>query len=97
LPRTREPTATHVQPSRRQGIGSPSGANPGILLAYNFGILINLAAAVHHGVGYQFGFRDPTVKAATDPADQAAFLAILESMQSEVRRLGSAKFGSPVF
>jgi hypothetical protein len=57
------------------------GGGPGMLLAYNCGILINLAAAVHHGVGYQFGFRDPTVNAATDPTGQAAFLAILASMQ----------------
>jgi hypothetical protein len=57
------------------------GDGPGTLLAYNCGILINLAAAVHNGVGYQFGFRDPGVHTATDPADQATFLAILESMQ----------------
>jgi hypothetical protein len=57
------------------------GSDQGVLLAYNCGILINLAAAVHNGVGYQFGFRDPTVNAATDPADEATFLAILESTQ----------------
>ena len=57
------------------------GDGPGILLEYDCGILINLAAAVHHGVGYQFGFRDPTVKAATDPADHATFLDILKSIQ----------------
>ena len=57
------------------------GDGPGVLLEYDCGILINLAAAVHHGVGYQFGFRDPTVKAATDPADLATFLGILKSMQ----------------
>jgi hypothetical protein len=56
------------------------GGGAGTLLAYNCGILINLAAAVHHGVGYQFGFRDPTVQAATDPADRATFLAILGSV-----------------
>jgi hypothetical protein len=66
-----------AKPEARQPI--TVGGDPGILLAYNCGILINLAAAVHHGVGYQFGFRDPTVNAASDPADQAAFLAILES------------------
>jgi hypothetical protein len=57
------------------------GGGPGILLEYNCGILINLAAAVHHGVGYQFGFRDPTVKAASDPADHETFLGILTSVQ----------------
>jgi hypothetical protein len=57
------------------------GGDPGMLLEYNCGILINLAGVVHHGVGYESGFRDPTVKAASDPADHAAFLAILASMQ----------------
>jgi hypothetical protein len=57
------------------------GGDDGIVLEYNCGILINLAAAVHDGVGYQFGFRDPTVQAASDPTDQATFVAILESMQ----------------
>jgi hypothetical protein len=57
------------------------GGDPGILLAYNCGILINLAVVMHHGVAYQFGFRDPNVKAATDPADQATFMAILGSVQ----------------
>jgi hypothetical protein len=57
------------------------GGGPGTLLAYNCGILINLAAAVHNGVGYQFGFRDPAVHAATDPKDESTFLAILASMQ----------------
>lgn len=57
------------------------GGGPGILLEYNCGILINLAAAVHRGVGYQFGFRDPTVSAASDPADHATFLGILTSVR----------------
>jgi hypothetical protein len=57
------------------------GDEPGTLLEYNCGILINLAAAIHHGVGYQFGFRDPTVNSATDPADHATFLNILKSVQ----------------
>jgi hypothetical protein len=57
------------------------GDGPGVLLEYNCGILINNAAAVHDGVGYQFGFRDPSVKAASDPADQATFLGILKSIR----------------
>ena len=57
------------------------GGQPGVLLAYNCGILINIAATVHHGVGYWFAFRDPAVAAATDPADHAAFMDILRSVQ----------------
>jgi hypothetical protein len=57
------------------------GGQPGVLLAYNCGILINIAATVHHGVGYQFVFRDSGVSAASDPADHAVFLQILRSVQ----------------
>jgi len=57
------------------------GGRPGVLLAYNCGILINIAATVQHGVGYQFVFRDSGVSAASDPADHAAFLQILRSVQ----------------
>jgi hypothetical protein len=49
-------------------------------VAFNCGLLINLAVALHHGVEYQFTLRDPTVQAATDPADQAVFSRILESV-----------------
>jgi hypothetical protein len=57
------------------------GGAAGTLLSYNCGVLINLAATVHHGVGYQFGLRDQAVIAATDPADRALFLAILQSVR----------------
>jgi hypothetical protein len=57
------------------------GGQPGTFLAYNCGILINSAIAVHNGVAYLFGFRDPGVHAATDPADRAAFLALLKSVR----------------
>jgi hypothetical protein len=56
------------------------GGEPGVLLAYDCGILINIAGTVHDGVGYWFGFRDPSVQAATDPADRRAFLQILGSV-----------------
>jgi hypothetical protein len=36
---------------------------------------------VHDGIGYSFGFRDPTVHVAADPADQAIFTGILASTQ----------------
>jgi hypothetical protein len=57
------------------------GGQPGVLLAYNCGILINMAATVHGGIGYVFLFRDPGVAAATDPTDRATFLKILRSVQ----------------
>lgn len=57
------------------------GGDPAMLVAWNCGILINIAVTVHNGVGYQFLWRDPAVHAATDPTDRAAFLAMLESVQ----------------
>ena len=56
------------------------GSEPGVLLSYDCGILINIAVAVHDGVAYVFGFRDPAVHAATDPADRETFLGLLESV-----------------
>ena len=56
------------------------GADPGMLIAWNCGILINGAVAVHNGRAYVFGLRDPAVHAATDPADRATFLTMLESV-----------------
>ena len=57
------------------------GSEPGTLLAWNCGILINSGIAVHKGTAYLFGFRDPAVHAATDPADRAAFLELLRSVR----------------
>jgi len=56
------------------------GGEPGALIAWNCGILINLAATVHGGIGYHFGFRDPAVHAATDPTDRAVFSTLLSSV-----------------
>ena len=56
------------------------GGEPGVLLGFNCGILINTAITVHDGVAYVFGFRDPAVHAATSPADRALFLGLLESV-----------------
>ena len=67
------------QPASRDRI--TIGGHPGTLVAYDCGILINLAVTVHHGVGYLFGFRDPGVHAASDPADRATFLSLLESVR----------------
>jgi hypothetical protein len=56
------------------------GGDPGTLLAFDCGILINNAISIHDGKAYVFGFRDPAVHAATDPTDRATFLQILESV-----------------
>jgi hypothetical protein len=68
-----------AEPNRRSAI--VVGGEPGVLLAYDCGILINQAVTVHRGVGYWFVFRDQGVQAATDPADHATFLRILGSVQ----------------
>lgn len=57
------------------------GGQPGLLLAYNCGILVNIAATVHDGVGYLFTFVDQGVAAAKDPTDHATFLKLLRSVQ----------------
>ena len=57
------------------------GSDPGMLVAWDCGILINVGFAVHDGVGYQFVFRDPAVHAATDAEDRATFVALLESVK----------------
>jgi hypothetical protein len=56
------------------------GSEPGVLIGYNCGILINGAFAVHKGKAYVFGFRDPSVHADTDPTDRKAFLDLLGSV-----------------
>lgn len=68
-----------AEPNRRSPI--IVGGQPGVLLAYDCGILINDALTVHHGVGYWFVFRDQGVQAATDPVDHATFLHVLRSVQ----------------
>jgi len=57
------------------------GGEPGKLMAWDCGILINIAVTVHNGIGYTFGFRDPSVQKATDPTDGAILLGLLESMR----------------
>jgi len=56
------------------------GGQPGTLVAMNCGILINTAFTVANGYGYRFGFRDPAIQAATDPADHATFTTMLGSV-----------------
>jgi hypothetical protein len=57
------------------------GGQPGELLAYDCGILINTAVTVDHGTGYWFVFRDQGVQAPTDPTDHATFLRVLKSVR----------------
>jgi hypothetical protein len=57
------------------------GGDPGTLIAWNCGILINGAVTLHKGRAYIFGLRDPAVHAATDAADRATFLTMLESVR----------------
>jgi hypothetical protein len=57
------------------------GDEPGTLLSWDCGILINVGVTVHNGIGYTFGFRDPAVQAATDPADRAIFIDLLKSLR----------------
>jgi hypothetical protein len=56
------------------------GGQPGVFLAFDCGILINNAITVHDGVAYLFGFRDPSVHAATSPKDRALFVDLLKSV-----------------
>jgi len=57
------------------------GGQPGTLLAWNCGVLVNQAVTVEHGVGFFFGFLDQAVHAATDAADRKLFLKLLSSVQ----------------
>jgi hypothetical protein len=56
------------------------GGQPGTLVAWNCGILINSAYTVVNGYGYIFTFRDPNFQAATDPTDKATFTTMLGSV-----------------
>lgn len=67
------------QPDTRSPI--TIGGRPGMFIAYNCGILINYAIAIHRGVGYCFVLRDGGVAAATDPTDHATFTNLLRSVQ----------------
>jgi hypothetical protein len=57
------------------------GGEPGMLLGWDCGILINNAVTVHEGVGYMFGLRDPGIHAASYPGDRAIFMELLKSVR----------------
>lgn len=56
------------------------GGEPGMLLSWDCGILINEALLVRKGTGFVVVIRDLDVKAATDPADRAILQALLDSI-----------------
>jgi hypothetical protein len=56
------------------------GGEPGSMIKWNCGILINIAVTVHNGTGYNFIFRDPAVEAASNDADAAVFQQLLDSV-----------------
>lgn len=70
------------------------GGQPGVLLAYNCGILVNCAVTVHHGIGYWFVFVDQGVASAVDPTDRATFLDVLGSVRFPASRTTSARHPS---
>jgi hypothetical protein len=57
------------------------GSQRWVLLGWNCGAFINQAITLRAGMAYAFTFRDLGVGNATDPADRALFLSILDSVQ----------------
>lgn len=57
------------------------GGQPGTLIGWNCGILINVAVTVRGGVLYQFAQRDTAVHAATDPTDKAVFVTLVSTVK----------------
>jgi hypothetical protein len=57
------------------------GGHPGMLLEWDCGLLVNQAVAVHNGVGYFFGLRDPSVHEASNARDRKLLLGLLDSVQ----------------
>ena len=57
------------------------GDQPWVLLGWNCGALINQAVTVRAGVAHSFIYRDLGIEAATEPADRALFLSILDSVE----------------
>ena len=56
------------------------GGEPGSFIAWNCGILINMAMTVRDGIGYSFNMRDFSVAAATDPTDRALLQQLLDGV-----------------
>jgi hypothetical protein len=56
------------------------GGEPGMLLSWNCGILVNDAVLVRGGTGFVLVMRDLSIAAATDPADRAILEVLLDSI-----------------
>jgi hypothetical protein len=56
------------------------GGQPGVLLTFNCGALIDQAITVHGGVGYDFTLRDLAFAGTLDPTDLASFRSMLDSL-----------------
>jgi hypothetical protein len=56
------------------------GSEPGAFIAFDCGILINIAVTLHEGTGYEFVFRDAGVHQAADTTDRSTFDSILGSV-----------------
>ena len=56
------------------------GGEPGMLLSWDCGILINQALVVRDGTGFVMVVRDPNVEAAKDATDRAILEALLDSV-----------------
>ena len=56
------------------------GGQPGVLLTWSCGALVDQAITVHAGVAYAFTIRDVDFKPALDPADFAAIRSMLDSV-----------------
>ena len=66
------------KPTLRESIDI--AGQPGIMLGWDCGLLINMAFTIKDGISYQFVFRDSTIAAATDAADRASFDVFLNSI-----------------
>ena len=56
------------------------GGQPGVVLKFNCGILINQAITIVDGVGYSFVLRDSGIAAASDARDESAFTSMLAAV-----------------
>lgn len=62
--------------------GQPAdvGGQPGVLLTWDCGALVEQAITVHAGVGYAFTIRDLNFAASLDPTDLASVRSMLDSV-----------------
>ena len=67
-------------PTPEKNEATRAGGEPATFLAWNCGILINVVAVIHAGVGYEFAVRHPDIHAATDATDRATLDALLATL-----------------